>query len=75
MISRKILLYVIFSIMIVALNSSVNFFDPFSYGVGNYSTSVGSSTSTLWVYVMIGIDFLYAIVSIKIFKSIDNQKN
>jgi hypothetical protein len=58
--------------MIVVFNTSVNFFDPFkSWDLGIYSTAVGSLTTSIWVYSIVGVDVIYFIFTLIIFRHLE----
>lgn len=63
--------FIVLSIIIVGLNASVNYFDPFQGGLGKYSTSVGSSTTVLWAYTLVFIDVIYVVLAFRLFRRIE----
>jgi hypothetical protein len=62
--------YVAISVIVMLLNSSVNYFDPFRGGLGSFSTSVGSSTTPLWTWIIVAIDLVFAYFSFRFFRKI-----
>ena len=73
MISKSLAFYILISLTVVVLNVSVNFFDPFKGGLGVYSTAMGSSTTSLWAYLIVGIDALYVFFSIRTFRILEKK--
>lgn len=69
----KIVTFVILSILVVILNSSINFFDPFQGGFGEYATSIGSSTTFLWACTLVVIDSIYIILSFRMFSKTERR--
>lgn len=71
---RNTALYIILSVFIVAINSSVNYFDPFRGGLGQYATSVGSSTTFFWALSLIAIDAAYVALSVRMFQKAETKR-
>jgi hypothetical protein len=70
---EKIVIFIILSVLVVAVNSSVNFFDPLQGGFGEYATSVGTSTTFFWACVLVAIDSIYIIMSFRMFDKMEKK--
>lgn len=71
---RLLLAYVAASVAVVLLNSSVNYFDPFNSGFGNFSTAIGTSTTGLWILAVIALDGAYGAFSFLVFKRLSKSR-